>query len=426
MFVNTVNFMAQDLIAPSLIVSGYWILLLTWFGLYRFDPLASRAKTLQDCIKAVAIGIFILFILTFNPEQPLPRSRVILASYGISIFIIVGGNRLALLTILREFRLNGFGTFRTLLVGDGNMAGRAREYIARHPELGLDIRTALTERPGSGESAARGLSRLREALQTRKFDAILFAVDEIAERQFGRLIRFLHGQRIRAFVMAEQYPLLVGEVKPNRLYGHPFVEIRTELLTWAERFFKRLIDIFFSLILFLATLPLWAGLCILIPATSPGPIFYSQMRVGFRGNVFKLYKFRSMREGAEAETGAVLAIEGDPRVTTIGRWLRSTRLDELPQLFNILLGQMSLVGPRPERIEFVEQFLRNVPLYERRLNVKPGLTGWSQVHLKYDRSADQIPIKLKYDFYYIENMSLPLDIRIMFMTMFVMLRGEGL
>ena len=116
----------------------------------------------------------------------------------------------------------------------------------------------------------------------------------------------------------------------------------------------------------------------------------------------------------------------DPRVTRVGRLMRPMRLDELPQLINVLLGQMSLVGPRPERLEFVRRFIQEVPLYERRLNVKPGLTGWSQVHLKYDRGADQIPVKLKYDFYYIENMSLPLDMKIMAMTLFVILRGEGL
>lgn len=133
-----------------------------------------------------------------------------------------------------------------------------------------------------------------------------------------------------------------------------------------------------------------------------------------------------MYHDAERLTGPVLTQENDPRVTKIGRFIRRTRIDELPQLLNVLIGQMSIVGPRPERAEFVEKFVKEIPLYERRLNVKPGLTGWSQVHLKYDSKADQIDIKLQHDFYYIENMSLPLDLKIVFMTMFVVLRGEGI
>jgi exopolysaccharide biosynthesis polyprenyl glycosylphosphotransferase len=431
MFVNPVAFSLRDQIVPSLIVAGYWVLLLAWFGLFRFDPLASRAKTLRACLKAGAFGVLILFILTFDPNQPLPSSRVILASYGAGIFVIVAVNRLGLLTILRELRVRGYGTLATLLVGGGKRARSALHYLSEHPELGLKVRGLLAD---STEMTAEAmpvpylgpLSHFGPQLRSGDVEAVLIAVDGAAERQLGRLVRILRGRRTRTFVMADQYPLLTGEVRPARIHGHPLVEIQAELLSWVERFFKRATDIVLSVLLLAVTSPLWLLLALLIPLSSPGPVFHLQLRVGLNGRVFKLLKFRSMRRDAEARTGAVLAVEGDPRVTRVGSWIRPTRLDELPQLINVLFGQMSIVGPRPERIEFVERFLKEVPLYERRLNVKPGLTGWSQVHLKYDRSADQIPVKLKYDFFYIENMSLPLDIKIMFMTLFVMLRGEGL
>jgi exopolysaccharide biosynthesis polyprenyl glycosylphosphotransferase len=429
MFINPVVFSWRDLVVPSFFVAGYWVMMLAWFGLFRFDPLASRAKMLRACFKASAIGVLILFILTFNPSRPLPSSRVILASYGAGIFLIAAINRLGMLTILRELRVRGIGTFRTLLVGGGMRAREALRYVSAHPELGLKVcgRVGDTnERESELAPYLAPLSRFGEQLHRRNIEAVLIAVESRAERQLGRIVRILRGHRARTFIMADQYPLLTGEVRPAQLHGHPLVEIQAELLSWVERFFKRVTDIVLSLILLVLTAPLWLVLAILIPLTSPGPVFYVQERVGLNGRVFKLMKFRSMRRDAEAQTGAVLAVRDDPRVTAVGTLIRPTRLDELPQLLNVLLGQMSIVGPRPERIEFVDKFRKEVPLYERRLNVKPGLTGWSQVHLEYDRSADQIPVKLKYDFFYIENMSLPLDIKIMFMTLFVMLRGEGL
>lgn len=429
LFLNPINFTAPELVFPSLVVAFYWLLLLAWFGLYRYDPLQARGDIAANAFKATAFGVLILFILTFDPNRPLPETRVILLGYGIGIYLIVAGDRILLSTILRGLRVRGFGTSRTLLVGDGPQALRLASYVRLHPELGFNILDYVGRGAALPSSLIRRVgeySRLPQCLATRQYDAILLAVEPFEVTQLSRLVRFLRGGAIRSFVVSDQYPALVGEVRPNRIPGHPLVEVRPELLSATERGLKRLFDLSASLILLFLTTPIWILFAILIPLDSRGPVFYSQRRVGLNGREFTLYKFRSMRMGAEETTGAVLAVKKDPRVTRVGRFLRSVRLDELPQLFNVLLGQMSLVGPRPERREFVERFEREIPLYERRLNVKPGITGWSQVHLKYDSRADQIPMKLKYDFYYIEHMSLPLDMKILFMTLFVILRGEGL
>ncbi len=428
-FLNPITFSVPELLFPSMVVAVYWLLLLAWFGLYRYDPLQARGDIAANAFKATAFGILILFILTFDPNRPLPETRVILLGYGIGIYLIVAGDRILLSTILRGLRVRGFGTSRTLLVGDGPQALKLASYVQLHPELGFNIHDYVGRGAAWPSSPIRRVgeySRLPRCLATRKYDAVLLAVEPFEMTQLSRLVRFLRGVTIRSFVVSDQYPTLVGEVRPNRIPGHPLVEVRPELLSPTERALKRLFDLSASLFLLLLTAPIWMLFAILIRLDSRGPIFYSQRRVGRNGREFTLYKFRSMRTGAEETTGAVLAVKKDPRVTRVGRFLRSTRLDELPQLFNVLLGQMSLVGPRPERREFVERFVREIPLYERRLNVKPGITGWSQVHLKYDSRADQIPMKLKYDFYYIEHMSLPLDMKILFMTLFVILRGEGL
>ncbi len=203
------------------------------------------------------------------------------------------------------------------------------------------------------------------------------------------------------------------------------IEIRSDLLTPIERALKRVFDIAFSLMILFLTAPLWLLAAVVIFADGGRPVFYSQSRVGRNGKLFQIFKFRTMVPDAEAASGPTLAKPGDPRITKIGRFLRATRIDELPQLINVLLGQMSLVGPRPERPEFVSEFERRTPLYVRRLNVKPGLTGWAQVQLRYDATQVAPDLKLQMDMYYIENMSLPLDMKILFMTLFVVLRGEG-
>ncbi|HEY3294230.1 MAG TPA: sugar transferase [bacterium] len=430
MFRNPVSFSPGELLAPSLFVTAYWLLLFAWFGLFRFDPLQSRRIAALAASKAAAIGVLVLFILTFQISDPLPSTRLILVSYGVAIFIIVSGDRLALLTILRAFRIRGMGAFRTLLVGDGNRARQILRHVAMHPELGFRVQAVIARLPDqavtdSGIPWVGTLSGFRKVLRFGHYDAVLLAPDERDESSLGRLLRILREFRVRCLIFADQYNLLVGEVKPTRVYGHPLVDVRPELLSSAERTLKRITDVAFALLLLIVTLPVWVILAIAIPLDSRGAIFYAQKRVGLNGRAFTLYKFRSMAHDAESRTGAVLAAPGDPRVTRVGRLIRSTRLDELPQLINVLSGEMSLVGPRPERKEFVERFVKEIPLYERRLNVKPGLTGWSQVHLKYDSRADQISTKLQYDFFYIENMSLPLDVKILFMTLFVMLRGEG-
>jgi exopolysaccharide biosynthesis polyprenyl glycosylphosphotransferase len=188
---------------------------------------------------------------------------------------------------------------------------------------------------------------------------------------------------------------------------------------------KRLIDIAAATMGFLLSLPLLIAVAIAVKATSKGPVLYSQRRVGKDGQIFVMYKFRSMRQDAEAKTGAVWATVGDSRVTPVGRVLRRMRLDELPQLWNVLIGEMSLVGPRPERPEFVSDLTRNIPFYGQRHVARPGLTGWAQVRYIYGASMEDAIVKLQYDLFYIKHLSLWLDISIILRTIKIVLLGRG-
>ena len=221
-------------------------------------------------------------------------------------------------------------------------------------------------------------------------------------------------------------------------YETVFHRVPTRELTPAQLIFSSELGSFHS-VLFLQTIyswfiaaialillsPVMLVVAILVKLTSPGPVFFRQTRVGLGGKHFTLYKFRSMRQDAEAKTGAVWATKNDPRVTPLGKWLRKLRLDELPQLFNVVRGEMVVVGPRPERPEFVEKLQHQIPYYRQRLAVKPGITGWAQISHKYGDTIEDTVIKLEYDLYYIKYLSTELDVFVMFHTPKTVLTGRG-
>lgn len=214
--------------------------------------------------------------------------------------------------------------------------------------------------------------------------------------------------------------LLIEDIKPSW-----FIFSEGFKITFLKRIIKRVFDVVFALVGLLMTAPLIPLIVLLIKIDSPGCVFFRQVRVGEREIYFVLYKFRTMRQDAEIETGAVWTQKNDTRITNVGKFLRKTRLDELPQLFNVLKGDMSLIGPRPERPEFVEKLKEKIPYYSERHFVKPGITGWAQVKYQYGASVDDAIEKLRYDLYYIKNLSPFLDMLIIFETIKVVLFGRG-
>jgi exopolysaccharide biosynthesis polyprenyl glycosylphosphotransferase len=220
------------------------------------------------------------------------------------------------------------------------------------------------------------------------------------------------------------YDILLGSVKMNHVYGAVLIEIRQEMMPKWQIFFKRLIDIVVSFIALVLLSPIVAYIILRTKLSSPGPIIYKQQRIGLNAKPFYILKFRSMYVDSE-NNGPQLSHDQDPRITPWGAVMRKWRLDELPQFYNVLIGEMSLVGPRPERKYFIEQIMEKAPHYKHLLKVRPGITSWGQVKFGYASDLDEMLQRLKYDLLYVENRSLGLDFKILFYTVWVLFQGKG-
>jgi sugar transferase (PEP-CTERM system associated) len=321
----------------------------------------------------------------------------------------------------------GFGAQKILFLGTAPLASKIARQLRDHPELGLEpigyvaaAADSMFGVPRLGEPAD-----IVEIVRTANPDRLVVAM---AERRTRLPLDSLIEVRLSGVFVEEAAQLYqtafgricVDEIRPSQL-------IFTAALGPQPRKVRlqSLYSTLTAIIGILLTAPLLLLAAILVKLTSRGPVLYRQTRVGLNGKTFSIYKLRSMYQDAEARTGAVWAARNDPRITPLGRFLRKTRIDELPQLFNVLRGEMSIVGPRPERPEFVQVLSQAIPYYRQRLCVKPGITGWAQVNYGYGEDIEDTKVKLEYDLYYIQNLSPSLDLYIMFQTVKIMLRSRG-
>jgi exopolysaccharide biosynthesis polyprenyl glycosylphosphotransferase len=343
----------------------------------------------------------------------------------------VGSGRLILRSVQRRLLTAGFGRQRTAIVGWGKKAWELADLTEAAPALGYTIVGFVNpeEEPVKGKynelPILGSLNRLHEIVQRKSIHEVFIAIPRRSEKLLQEVIGQCNGLPVGIKAVPDLYDVLVGQVRTNQIYGFPLIEILPHLISPWERVVKRLLDIVFSLAVILISSPLCLLVAVAIVVNSRGPVFYSQERVGKKGRHFHILKFRTMVMDAEKHSGPVWATKNDPRVTGVGRFLRKLRLDEIPQLINILRGDMALVGPRPERPYFVEKLKAIYPLYTRRLSVRPGITGWAQVKGTYDQTLEDVKEKLEYDLFYLENMSLRMDLKIVLNTIHIVLRGKG-
>jgi len=240
-----------------------------------------------------------------------------------------------------------------------------------------------------------------------------------------RILNYCGDIRVTIYMVPSLMDVITGHLKTHQIFGIPLLVLLQDHMAPWEAQVKRLMDIIVSTGILCFGAPFWLAVAAAIRINSPGPMIYKQLRVGRNGKNFIMFKFRSMYQDAEKRSGPTWASKDDPRITPVGKFIRKTRLDEIPQFWNVFKGEMSLVGPRPERPYFVEQLKTEIPWYIRRIKMKPGITGWAQVKHKYDASIEDVKQKVMYDLYYFENMSVTLDIKIILNTFLVVLTGKG-
>ncbi len=425
-----------DFWAPMVLITLFWQILFWVVGLYRPWYAASRFDELTLIFKTTVMGCLILFFVIFIDDAGVSvgsNVRILILVYGGILLLLVATGRLAVRSIQRRMLIAGMGAHNTLIVGSPARSRELLDQVRKYPALGYRITGFVRiEKPERRRSAQRDrgtrvlgeIGDLSAIISREGIREVLIALDSKDHNRLLDIVSKCNGHRVGLKIVPDLYDIISGQARTNQIYGFPLIEISPQLMAPWEVVVKRAIDVFASSLILLLGLPVWLLIGLLIKLESPGPVLYRQERVGKEGAHFRIIKFRSMRQDAE-KGGPRWAEKKDPRVTSIGRILRKLHLDEVPQFLNVFRGQMSLVGPRPERPVFVEELTKEIPLYPRRLRVRPGITGWAQVKLKYDETIDDVKKKVQYDLFYIENISLRMDFKIILSTVFHMLLGKG-
>lgn len=428
-FESTIQYRFIDFLAPLIALLIYWLFLFWLTGLYKNWYVRSPFDEIFTVLKTSIIGTLLIFFFVFLDSSKSPRLLFLLFFAVLSISVCLG--RFFARRVQIKLRAKGIVSVRAIIIGSYEKVLDLHNKILISKSWGYKtvavvLFDEMQEKNKALSELIKGdINQLEGIINELKPEELLISANQTDHKLLMSIITLCDEKGLIVKIIPDIYDLFTGQVKSLALYGIPLIEISPQLIAPWQNFFKRVFDIAFSLFVLIAGLPIWLLLGIIVKLDSKGPMLYKQERVGKNGKTFMIYKFRSMVQDAEKD-GPQWAKVGDKRVTAFGKFLRMFHLDEIPQFFNVLIGDMSIVGPRPERPVFVEKYSSLVPYYKRRLRASPGLTGWNQVKYDaYEETVEEIENRLKDDFYYIENFSLKLDLEIIIRTIFLVIKGHG-
>ncbi len=396
-----------------------WRIIFKYFRLYTPKSAYSFLSEVFDITKASTVAIIFLTTLTYFFRHYQFSRGIFLYFWFISIFLLCITRTVARVIIANSRKKEG-NHRHVLIVGAEELAKEVAERISRHLDLGLQVVGFLSDSANKSSNCidksriAGTYSQIKEIIKERNVELVIIALPLDEQAEVKRILKSIEGEMVDIKLVPDFFQFITLRGATEEFDGITFINVQSSPLYGWNVVNKRIFDVVIASISLVLISPLMLLIIIAIKATSKGPVIYNQKRVGLDGKEFNMHKFRSMKVDSEAETGPVWAIKDDPRRTRLGTILRNTSADELPQIINVLRGEMSLVGPRPERTVFIEEFKEKLPRYMLRHKVKAGMTGWAQVNGW--RGDTSIEKRIEFDLYYIENWSIGFDFKIVCLT----------
>ena len=421
------------LIYSTIIISVLWVLLYAALGQYKNAYKKYRIKEVTQTISQSLLGIMLIFFGLLLDDQINSYQDY----YNLVLAIIILHTTLTFLpriiitsNLVSKIHKGKIG-FNTLIIGSRNKAKETLlEIRGLKKSSGYFFKGYISTNGGPDMMTTTGLEKLgdysdlKQVINSHQIEEVIIATEPKEHEKTNTIINDLADLNVKIKVIADMYNILTGSVKMNSIFGALLIAVNPEILSPWEKITKRIVDVILSTIAIILLSPIFILLSLIIKSGTKGPIIFKQERIGINGKPFMIYKFRSMFNEAEKD-GPQLSSQHDPRITPIGKFMRKTRLDETPQFFNVILGDMALVGPRPERQFYIDKIIAEAPHYKHILKVKPGITSWGQVKFGYAENVEEMVARLKFDLLYVENMSLVLDLKILFYTAIIMIKGDG-